>query len=157
MITMYQLSINIWNYLLWGYISSVSISLDLSNPPQQLSCVFIQRVNITCHWEHNRTIDTNYTLQITRMRNTRSIHSTDINETGIPMEPIESFSCHTSDTHCSVEINCSVAFTFCIIIRAQSLDAGTSLKRPCRSGREESKAIVLLYPVRSLPEQITCF
>ncbi|XP_026172295.1 interleukin-31 receptor subunit alpha isoform X2 [Mastacembelus armatus] len=118
---------------------SISTSRAFPGPPRLTGCVFINRANVTCHWEAADTPTTHYTLQVWRMTGMlcRAVSlSTNHSQ--------KMFTCTTSDTSCTAGMNgSSVRFTFGIIVIAHTRSQDISSEPRCQPGRLE----VMLPPV----------
>ncbi|XP_060919371.1 interleukin-6 receptor subunit beta [Labrus mixtus] len=134
----------VWTCLLGAAITlalppavSLTTSKKAPRPPQLIGCVFLNRANVTCHWEQGDTLWTGYTLQIERRPwNHRASISRNVT--------LKTFSCTTSGTSCTAQLNgSSVRFTFCTTITAHGHSSNISSLTRCQSGRIE----VMLPPV----------
>ncbi|KAM6968607.1 interleukin-6 receptor subunit beta [Tautogolabrus adspersus] len=133
----------VWTCLLGAALTLVlppAVSLTTSKtaprPPQLIGCVFLNRANVTCHWEPGDTLWTSYTLQVKRIP---WIRRANISRNS----PLTTFSCTTSGTSCTAKLNSSVRFTFCTTVTAHGHSGDISSPSRCQPGRVE----VMLPPV----------
>ncbi|XP_045919345.1 interleukin-31 receptor subunit alpha isoform X1 [Micropterus dolomieu] len=116
---------------------SVATPKAVPRPPQLIGCVFLNRANVTCRWEAGDTPATHYTLQVQRVP---WLHRAEASTTN---RPLNTFTCTTSGTSCTVITGSSVRFTFCITVTAHGHSKDTQSACRCQSGRTE----VMLPPV----------
>lgn len=112
---------------------SITTSMTAPRPPRLIGCVFQERANVTCHWEAGDTPATHYTLEV---KQKPLIDETSNN-------PLNTFTCTTSETSCTAITNLTARLHFCITITAHDHSKNISSQRPCQSGRAE----VMLPPV----------
>ncbi|KAJ3613224.1 hypothetical protein NHX12_019474 [Muraenolepis orangiensis] len=122
------------------------LTLALSTPPSRgltgLSCVFLERVNVTCHWDAEDppgpAPETRYTLVVEKMSGQNG-----------SLALIKTFNCSTSNTSCTANLpNSSVNLWYCVSVLTHRPPGGEgrqSLPR-CQPGSME----VMLFPVENL-------
>lgn len=126
-----------WTCLLGVCLVSVlpAFTLVPRRAPRLLSCVFQRHANITCSWDPGDTQPfntTNYTLLIKKM----SAYQGNNISPGV----IDTFSCSSSNTSCTVNADSNVAFNFCITVTAHSPHhRPVKSDTRCQSGRKEVK------------------
>ncbi|CAJ1074431.1 interleukin-6 receptor subunit beta isoform X1 [Xyrichtys novacula] len=144
LVLMERSSAVVWTCLLGATLTlalppvvSITTSETDPRPPKLISCVFMNRVNVTCNWEPGDTPATRYTLQVKRIPWIWRLNiSSNI--------PLTTFSCTTSGTSCTAALNgSSVRFTFCIVVTAHCQSGDVLSQSRCQSGRVE----VVLPPV----------
>ncbi|XP_040916831.1 interleukin-31 receptor subunit alpha [Toxotes jaculatrix] len=126
----------VWTFLLGAGLAlvlppalSITTSKAFPRPLQLIRCVFLNRANITCHWEPGDTPATHYTLRIQRMPGAVLLAAN---------SSLKTFTCTTSNTSCTAGIgSSSVRFTFCITVTAHSRSRDISSSPRCQPGRIE--------------------
>ncbi|XP_006798424.2 interleukin-6 receptor subunit beta [Neolamprologus brichardi] len=118
----------LWTWLLGAglvLVFCITTSTAFPRPPRLIGCVFIHRVNVTCHWEPGDTPTTKYTLQVEKISSAnRSAKKT--------------YTCTTHKTTCTIGLNGSTSrIDFCITVTAHGGSESFSSHPRCQPGRTE--------------------
>ncbi|KAK7904017.1 hypothetical protein WMY93_016624 [Mugilogobius chulae] len=94
------------------FVEVLSVSCFSLKAPALIGCVFIHRANVTCDWTTGDSKITHYTLNVQRIP-TFLAHNA---HTEIPKDRSLLWTCSTPNTSCTVVMEKSVNYNFCISV-----------------------------------------
>lgn len=108
--------------------------------PRLLRCVFLNRANVTCHWEAGDNHTTQYTLQV-QLVFISTLSSDCTTDSFLRLPPNSSdkkFTCITPNTRCTAALESTdVRNCFCISITAHGPKHNITSRPRCQLGRTE--------------------